>query len=125
MKTDELIKCEKVNIFVKIKNILKKLFLREKEVKNNTNKNTKEVQNEFINRISLNNNEISAEFSNKKYKKEFFKYYNDFKSKKISLEEIPFPILLKINKMLDEELKIKAEINNEIEQSIINNDMKI
>lgn len=133
-KNNNLQEYKKVNIFIKIKSFFRNLFF-----KNNTSifNNIKEEtysnkdNSEFLNSITINEQEelnkniknISNEFQNKKEKQEFFKYYNDYKSRKISAKDIPISILIKINRMLDEELRIKVEDYNKLEKMLINDDL--
>ncbi|MBQ9298345.1 MAG: hypothetical protein IJ223_04890 [Clostridia bacterium] len=133
-ENNKLQKYEKVNIFAKIRSFFRKLFF-----KNNTSnfKNIKEEvhlnknNSDFLNSITIKQQEelnkniknISNEFQNKKEKQEFFKYYNDYKSRKISAKDIPISILIKINRMLDEELRIKVEDYNKLEKMLINDDL--
>lgn len=121
-KNNKIIEYKKDSIFRKIAHILKKIWFKNKYTKTSIiykeNDIKKEKKSEFLNSITIKNR---GEVNNKK--EEFFKYYNDFKNEKISAEEIPAGMLLKINKMLDEELKIKMNDYNSLEKLIIEDDL--
>ncbi len=51
---------------------------------------------------------------NSKYRKKVKKVYEQFRRDEISVDEIDFPMLLKINRMLDEELAERIQIMEEI-----------
>ena len=116
-------------LFSRIKEFFKKIFARKKQ--------TEEIYNEVIEQDFSNANETNESNGNTiievqenteiegvkalTEKEEFFKVYNDFKNGKISGEDLPLSQLLRINKMLDEENKIKVKDYQELVKIFNNN----
>jgi len=57
-------------------------------------------------------------------KKEFFKIYNSFKEGKVNLEDLPFETVTKINKMMREEIKLKVQEYDDIEDELVEKDLE-
>ena len=121
-------------IFEKIKNIIKKIF---NKVKNNDDNLIKSVEpnTKYLNTlekdVKIDDEEIekklmkiSEDFSKRNEKENFFKLYYDYKNKKIKAKDIPFAKLIKINKLLKEEIKIMVNDYNTLELMVIDDDLR-
>ena len=112
---NKLIKYNKENILHKIFNFLKGFFKKEQEHAQTNNINTDESFND----------RLHVELKKGNEKNMFFKYYDDYKNNKIKSNDIPLAILIRINKMLEEEIKIKVNAYSDLENAIIENDLLV
>ena len=112
---NKLIKYNKENILHKIFNFLKGFFKKEQEHAQTNNINTDETFND----------RLHVELKKGNEKNMFFKYYDDYKNNKIKSNDIPLAILIRINKMLEEEIKIKVNAYSDLENAIIENDLLV
>ena len=121
-------------IFEKIKNIIKKIFNKEKNNDDNLIKSV-EPNTQYLNTlekdVKIDDEEIekklmkiSEDFSKRNEKENFFKLYYDYKNKKIKAKDIRFAKLIKINKLLKEEIKIMVNDYNTLELMVIDDDLR-
>ncbi len=118
-KKNALIKYEKQNIFQKIINNIKNFFIRKNKIEKIEdfkikNKELKEVflENLIIpSQEEVFNNQLVDKIDFKNKKDRFFEFYYKYRRNEIKASEIPLAVLIKINKMLDEEIKVKNSNN--------------
>ena len=118
-KKNALIKYEKQNIFQKIINNIKNFFIRKNKIEKIEdfkikNKELKEVflENLIIpSQEEVFNNQLVDKIDFKNKKDRFFEFYYKYRRSEIKASEIPLAVLIKINKMLDEEIKVKNSNN--------------
>ena len=117
------------NTFLKrIKIFFNKIFKKKQlEEKDNNITNNANIKSNFtLDVFKVDNKEInkkltaeSNRYQEKVEKDKFFKLYYDYVNKRVEAKDIPFSKLIKINKMLNEEMKIMVTDYNSLESLVL------
>ena len=117
------------NTFLKrIKIFFNKIFKKKQlEEKDNNITNNANIKSNFtLDVFKVDDKEInkkltaeSNRYQEKVEKDKFFKLYYDYVNKRVEAKDIPFSKLIKINKMLNEEMKIMVTDYNSLESLVL------
>jgi len=124
------------NVFQKITTFLKKIFYKNK-VKQETKKNVLDSEEESFGKIlvedelteeeiySIFNEEIDEDNDEESIsKEEFFQLYEDIKNEKQSIDDLSFSNLLKVHKMLKEEIFLATKKIDDMDGAEIEKELK-